>query len=544
MLKAYKASVSFIEEHKAALGPDHRTVANSIKTEILHLTKLFRSEELPTGEGRQSITELIKHIRSDGSGTFSSETKGSLIEAAIARLAGDTGDDVISTAHGTQKSQTHLAGHNYHDSDDWEFFMDPTNSLKQKMTGMSKTWLKWGLRFPSAPTFRSGLSMLVVCCKLDLSPTQAREHMLEFTNEFRKLRGLYPGAATLKVFPVDPADFKSTHPEHIGDYVECRVHKAAIIELAHPTSIPCKTSNASLNPSKSSSSSSTSNCGGSRESLVRGLLDMVLGERGFSLSPGILSPTPRKTRRAAPLALADREEQLEVANVDRSIELTPEAAVPPPIVSRESISDEAESLLLPAGHAEPDAAVVPVDSVAEQTANFIKNRKAKNAALKEKEKIAALKAACGHDQPIKKRLNGKRSPVELLAGGVTTKQKTGKGHAKECGTELAKGTPKAKAKTKAIKDAKSTAKAKTTTTKTTPSTESKPALDMENTVYYGGGRLYAYPKRKLFRVWLRIGDKKDKGVRYGNDPSPAQLKQKWKDALKLIQDDPRSVDVD
>lgn len=547
MLKAYKASVSFIEEHKAALGPDHRTVAKSIRTEIMHLIKLFRSEELPTGGGRESITELIKHIRADGSGTFSSEVKGSLIEAAIARLSGDTGDDVISTAHGAQKSQTHLAGHNYHVSDDWDTFMDQTKFLKQKMTVASKAWLKWGLRFPSAPTFRSGLSMLMVCCKLDPSPTQAREHMLEFTKEFRKLRSLYPGDATLKVFPVDPADFKSTHPEHIGDYVECRIEKAAIIELAHPKSIPCKTNNASLTPSKSSSSPSTSNSGGSRESLLRGLLDMVLGEGGISRSPGIMStPPPRRTRSAPALALADQEEQLAVVDVDRNLELTPEAVVPPPIVSRESISDEAASLLITAGHAEPFAAVVPVDSVAEQTANFIKNRKEHKKTLKANEKITALKAACGHDQPVRKRLIGKTSPAELvlslLAGGATTKQKKRNGRAKEHGT--AKGTPKAKTKAKAIKDAKSTANAKTTTTKTTPPTESTPALDMENTVYYGDGRLYAYPKRKQIRVWLRIGDKKDKGVRYGNDPSPAHLKQKWNDALQLIKDDPRPADVD
>ena len=70
MLKAYKASVSFIEEHKAALGPAHRSVVNSIRTEILHLTKLFRSEELPTCGGRESITELIKHIRADVSCTW------------------------------------------------------------------------------------------------------------------------------------------------------------------------------------------------------------------------------------------------------------------------------------------------------------------------------------------------------------------------------------------------------------------------------------------------------------------------------------------
>ena len=552
MLKAYAASVSFIEEHKAALGPNHRTVANSIRTEIMHLTKLFRSEELPTGGGRQSITELIKHIRADGSGTFSSEVKNSLIEAAIARLGGDTGDDVISTAHGAQKSQTHLAGHNYHVSDDWEVFMDPANSLKQKMTVMSKAWLHWGLRFPSAPTFRSGLSMLSVCCKLDLSPLQAHEYMLEFTGEFRKLRGLYPGDTTLKVFPVDPADFKSTHPEHIGDYVECRVSRAAIIEMAHPRSVPCRTNNAALTPSKSSSSSSTSKCDGSRESLLRGLLGMVIGDGGINLSPGILStPGPRRTRRMAPLALTDREEPLEVADVDRNLELTPEAVVHAAIANRESISEEAESLLAPAGQAAPLAAAVPVDSVAEQTAMFIKNRKEKNAALKEKEKVASLKekakiaalaAACGHDQPIKKRVTGKTSPEALLAMEATTakakakakakKQKgKAKAKAKAGDTKVAKGTPKAKAKAKAIKDAKSMA----------PPSESTPALDMENTVYYGGGRLYAYPKRRVFRVWLRSVDKKDKGVSYGKDPSPAHLKQRWNDALQLIDDDPRAV---
>ena len=284
------------------------------------------------------------------------------------------------------------------------------------MTVMSKAWLKWGLRFPSAPTFRSGLSMLAVCCKLDLSPTQAHEHMLEFTQEFRKLRTLYPGDATLKVFPVDPSDFKSTHPEHIGDYVECRVDKNAIIEMAHPKSIPCKTTNASLTPKKSSSSSSSSSstslCG--REGLLRGLLGMVLGEGGSSFSPEMMyTPPPRRARRVAPLAITDREEQPAVD--DPHVELTPEAVVPPILDSREPISDEAGSLLLPAGHAGPSAAVVPVDNVAEQTAKFIQNRKEKNAALKEKEKekqmAAALAAAGGHDQPIRRRVVGKTSLV-------------------------------------------------------------------------------------------------------------------------------------
>ena len=69
MLKAYKPSVSYLEEHKAALSSDHRTVTNATRTEILHLTKFFRSEELPIDAGRQATPELIKHIRADGSST-------------------------------------------------------------------------------------------------------------------------------------------------------------------------------------------------------------------------------------------------------------------------------------------------------------------------------------------------------------------------------------------------------------------------------------------------------------------------------------------
>ena len=165
---------------------------------------------------------------------------------------------------------------------------------------------------------------------------------------------------------------------------------------------------------------------------------MVLGEGGSSRSPGMMStPPPRRTRSAARLALTDGEEQLSLADADREVELTPEAAEAPSIVNRESISGEAASLLSPAGHAKPSAEVVTVDNVAEQTANFIKNRKAQKVALKEKEKekerIAALKAACEHNQPIRKRLIGKTSPVTLLAGGAKAKAKA-----------KAKGTPKGK----------------------------------------------------------------------------------------------------
>lgn len=167
--------------------------------------------------------------------------------------------------------------------------------------------------------------------------------------------------------------------------------------------------------------------------------------------------------------------------------------------------------------------------------------------MKEKERIAALKAAGEHDQlfQIKKRVTGKTSPAALKAGGGKKKhnKSTGSKHAKGCNKKSTKGAATSKAK--AIGDAKPKAKAKSKSKATSPPpSEPKPALDMDNTVYYGGGRLYNYPKRRLFRVWTRREDKKDKGVNYGKDPTPTHLKKRWNDALKLIEDDVRPVDVD
>ena len=116
--------------------------------------------------------------------------------------------------------------------------------------------------------------------------------------------------------------------------------------------------------------------------------------------------------------------------------------------------------------------------------------------MKEKAKLGALKTAGEPAQPHKRRITGKANPAALFGGMTTKNQNTG--------TD-AKAKAKAKAKSKSPKNAKAkSTSSQATKSKSTTPPGVRPALDMENTVYYGGGKLYSYPKRKLVTSNLTI----------------------------------------
>ena len=347
------------------------------------------------------------------------------MEAAIARLGGDTSDDVTPNMHGSQKSQTHLASHNYLTSEQWDFLQDETKSLKLKQTYLSKVWLKWGLRFPSAPTFRSGLALLMVSSKCDCGdPVAAYQHLQSFTTEFRKLRGLYPGEPSVKKFHEDPGDFKKIHPTLLGEYVECRVNVADILETSHKRATPCKRSNSSLagsssmRPSASPSSSSDS----SRDNMMLSLLQFALqGGNNLQLSP----PSADRKRRPAALTMSP-------GPAPKALKLQAIEDRQPPQEHR--VSEEAASLMRPApgseeGDEEEEPADLEADQVAQQTAAFIAARKEKNKREKEKEQAQLAKKAAdaaanrpGAACPIKRRIYGKK-PASMLTLSVLTKQR-------------------------------------------------------------------------------------------------------------------------
>jgi hypothetical protein len=536
MLNAFKASIAFLQEHKQALGANHKTTNVTVKSELLHLTKLFRNEPMIFDDpaSRSAITSLIQHMRACISNIFTPAEIQQLIEIAASRLTSQS-DDVILTSHGSQKGQTHLHSHRYLTSPQWDYIMDETITFKAKQTFLSKAWLAWGLRYPSGPTFRSGLAILAVASKLDEhGPSKMHEHLLAFQKEFRKLREIYPGTATQKVFPSLTADFQTIHPNLLGEVVECRADISKIIELSHPSSIPVKLTNASLIQGASSSSSSPSSKTSStiENDMLRNMLNFAMG-RTPATTPAAPAPARsiRASRiapatsdvRAAPAALADREEHAAVA-VPSDDEATPEA----PAAAQSSpaaLSAEAASLLAPAGTSV--LAKTPNDQIAQQAAAFILARKQKRAAETEAEAVPA-------DIPVhRRRVRGKSAP--LTSASSSSKAKTS-------GT-----TPKAKAKGKAKASGKGKAKAKGKAQAEVPvatphkTTAAGPPLDMDNTVEFGGGKLYNYAKRNCFRVWRRKVDKKDTTISYGKSPTQAQLKTLWSTALKKIKDDPRPI---
>jgi hypothetical protein len=414
MLSAYKASISFLQEHRSALGEGHRSVGPTTKSELLHLSKLFRHETLDS-DAREGITSLIGHIKADKSGIFSEADRTQLIEVSASRLSASM-DEVPAGGHGSQKSQSHLYSHRYLDSADWDYIQDETYTIKSKMTYLSKRWLSWGLRFPSGPTFRSGLALLAVASKLATidDPTKMHELVLMFQKEFRKLRELYPGAATQKEFPPSPADYKTVQPTLLGDFVECRVDVAKVTELSHPSAIPLKLSNSSLtSPCNSSTSASLPSSSKAKptDDFIRTLLSIAMGgqppatearpavrhrvkkqdasAKQEASAAGVASPAPLEAPAApAPGALAAPETPAEPAAPAALAALVDQDESQAPELSAETLS------LL--GNVPQDGQRVAIDRIAQDSAAFILARKNKRAA----------EAAAETDAP-KRRIVGK-----------------------------------------------------------------------------------------------------------------------------------------
>ena len=103
----------------------------------------------------------------------------------------------------------------------------------------------------------------------------------------------------------------------------------------------------------------------------------------------------------------------------------------------------------------------------------------------------------------------------------------------------AKGAPKAKAKGKAkpvAEEATPSALKRPTSVDKGPPAKS-PRLDEDDTVYFGGGRLYK-ADGNMVRAYLRIGDRNDKLFSFKDRKS---LLVAWAKGCRAIVDDPRDV---
>ena len=479
---------------------------------------------------------MIKHIRSCTSSVLSQEQKTHLIELAATLMANTAVTEV--GGHGSQKSQTHLHTHNYYCEDEWVTWGNKDYTMQKKFNIMSKVWINWGLRFPSAPTFRGGLAVIAAAMSMDLNPQHAHALFHEFQTEFRKLRGVYHGEASLKTFPSDPKEFMKMYPSLLSNVVACRVDIGSVLEFSNKKSIPCRGNNAAIAP-RTSASSRLSTVETPREQMLRGLLETAMSSG--SIAPAS-SPTRdssvRRTQAAAMppvLAEASAENQPIHALEDIAVVPTAAAAMIPNAANAAPGHGQASETADPTFGLEPsEPNRSRIDKLASLAADFIRQKK--NAADKKK--------------AVKTKDNTKKPD-----GGDEEDDADDEEHEEDDEDDETEGASAsnrlrrpAAAKASSTKKRPAAAKKRPAAAKIRPAAAASsstrvPKIDMEGTVYHAGGKLYNYPKRKLFRVWPRAYDKHDKAVRYGDNPSAQGLQECWKRAVNLITTDPRPVAV-
>ena len=538
MTKAFEASVVYLEEYRAALGT---ITASAIETEFKHLQKLFRNEASAAGD-RSETTEVIRRIRTTAS-PFSQEQKTTLIEIAAATLKDDElGEVNMNNLHGGQKSQTHMHSYNYYTEEDWAYFFSKDHTLSDKLKHMSKRWLSFGLKYPSGPTFRVGLATVCAASEQTLESQHAHSLLKEFVDEFRVLRTIVPSEPARKSFPRDVEEFCKAHPGVLINPVPCRVDLMGIRELDNKRRIPIKSNNAQISRSRVSSSSASSSenrSSSDQNQLISALLARVLGEPSHrptaSLSPSP-SPSPRASHRVEergrPLAIADRSM--------------------PAVRDIESSEPEMPACRREPGRSAPD---LSTDAIASLAMQYSRNAQAtrrrargkqppptgqKRTRTREDGKVAAAENDGEHhggdtDETDAEDADDDESMAEAIPATAQQAAGTVLSAASKQSAAAAAVQPAAAKQTRMPRPA-SAIQPKRASAKHQPASAKKtrPPLDMENTVHWGGGKLYAYRKRNCFRVWARYTDRKDKTISFGKNPTTTKLNDKWQAALDII----------
>ena len=403
MKKAYAGSVDFLNECRNALGANTPTSESSQIAEVLHLTKVFRSMT----PCREDVTAFLKAMREDSSPAFTAVQKRQLTEVATTCITNAPAHDVIADGtHGSKKEQTHLTSYDYYTDDIWQYITSD-KPLRKKMNTVSKEWIRWGLRFPSGPTYRIGLSTILAASDTTASGHQAHSMFEEFKTEHKKLRDVYTGAPTLKTFPVAAADFQLMYADmwkepHVP--VPCRIDVGLIKELASPKTIACRVhvvGKASKHGTDAEGSNTSQVKRTPRETMLEGLLCLALqpgiaqdGAGSVGSLMNLTSPAPRpRTRMPRKTAREPAPEEL----------LT--------------LEDAAESEKDDAGVAASGCATPGVlDKRASLVAEFLKNKKTAKDNEEDEEDDSDADAA-KEGKPVKQTLVRKR-PASSIAGGA------------------------------------------------------------------------------------------------------------------------------
>ena len=538
MLAAYIASSDLLVQQRDALGDDHPEIENTAKTEVAHLTAIFRR----AAPCRTDVTQLMAYVHRDTVRSFSEAQRKSLMAVASVRLSTTVVTDGVvymqPDLYAAQKLQTHLYSYNYYSADQWAFWYS-TATMIEKYKEMSRIWISWGLLHPSGPTFRVGLATLIAASGEVATSTSAFKQMETFKIEFKAIRGSRPPLGTLKTFPRHASSFVILHPNRLPSYVDCRVDEHVITEHACKEHIPIKSNNARLlrktTPVEAGSAADAAPHG----LTVANVLQYVLGRSSSSSPPPARrrsqspidngrelhrripplgdAPTPRSDE-PAPLARGGVDDGVASSPVAKAIQQVEHAAAAAPVVdaggdptgkvARREKLDHVDALLASYRIAKSAMTKKPAGA----------NKRRKKAAEEESEDESEDENADEEEASI----DEKAPPKARVSAASKDKAKAAAAKKAAAASTHIEPPPTIAKRPSGVKPLRSS---------------EFPRVDPDASVYWGGGRVYK-AKGNLVRVYARKEDRSDKRFAFTDK---ASLNAAWIKACRVIVDDPRPV---
>ena len=492
MLALYKGSVEFMLSQDRMLGDSRPNKEASQLARAKHFRSNLPSLGQDMADAQAVLVELEKETPA-----FTEAQRKSMVEAVAAHMDSD------ATIAADTKSQNHPYVHEYMPDGMWKKLRDKTISWDTKKEDFVDFALETlGLRHPNNDTLKSMLAILWICAEKDFAPDDAYDELRNMQDKFVHKRELAPGKPLLKEYTRDVSQFIRLYPHQ---YLECdppvasQLDERKIQQKTRKDVMPSRSSNKHI--AKHARQSATSDPAGG---LQRSFMNFILGN-GSSPAEAPRRPAPRGPR---------------------AIEHFPAVAAPPSPVALLAI---AAPPIHPAPLALP-APLPPCVSPEEAPAPG---------------GIAAIvkdaKSVLGKDKKNDKKKGGKRKACSVSSGSVSDDVEDDDEDDAGKDDEVVKKKPAVRKRPAADDDREDKeAVAKKPAMKITAAESKTPKPIFDEPLHWGGGRIYYSEKKGGWRVYRRCGDKVEKTIKVDTS-NPADIKNNWNKALKLIKRDPRPV---
>ena len=251
MLALYHASVKYMFSERQMLGETYDGRTDSQAARVVHFCESLAALPKDVDDSSAVQEELQKETTA-----FTPEQRKEMASAVSVCMRNSS----AATSVGN-KTQKHLFLHNYLPDAAWSTVSSKGFSWDVKMEYFVDFCLAIGLRYPNDDTVRCIIAILGIQHERTLSPQDGYDAVHEFRTKMVNKRPLYPGMATMEVFPEDPSPFMRLYR---GVYLECeppvasRIDMMKIRQMCRKDLMPTRSSNAQIHGSSASASRSTS----------------------------------------------------------------------------------------------------------------------------------------------------------------------------------------------------------------------------------------------------------------------------------------------